>query len=206
MCSVRNAIKVTDTKGSRGMSELLAEDLYEHYRKYLGVPIRTDVFEPLEPGPKIQILSYEKVFEGCIAFSTFGASHYAEELGHRVELFVVADDGFEQIPYILASLVFRAVETRLDMRRGARICGIESVDSEFERRFAKNAIYFTVPFFLPEAFAKVYSAGAEVSVLQGIFVDRKEFSLVGQIGVDAFEERMEQASIDPFAISRTSFA
>ena len=102
----------------------LGDCLLNHYERYMKAPIDRRVFESERFGRSIQILAYDGVFEGCRVFASLGPGHFTQELGGAFEVVCAIDDGWEQVPAILANTLFRVVELRLTMTAAGRIAGI----------------------------------------------------------------------------------
>lgn len=182
------------------------ELFYDHYKKFLGEPVRRKTFRKNENMPSIQILSYENVFEGCIVFTSLGLSRYEDVLGTISEVTLVTDCAFNESDEILANILFYCIDKKIKIGRGVSISGISKINKVFFDFYKKNALYFTMPYVFPEEYERVNALG-EVKkgiVYQAFFVSQEEHEFFVDNGAEVFEDLLEEKEVDPFEVNRKS--
>jgi hypothetical protein len=180
---------------------------FDHFGRYFRAPVAREVFAQAsdEPDPPtIQILSYDNVFEGCRLFASLGLTHYAETVGEVAEIIVLADDAWEQIPGLMANVLFYMVQERMRIGWGMAIARLDNVDGAFTRRFGKSALYITRPFGLPKGAEEVTCGGQRGSVYLGVFLEEAEYRLLLDHGAERLEAVLEASAVDPYHLTRAS--
>src|SRR2546423_1431025 len=86
----------------------------DHYERCFGDFASREVFTPHEPGPVIQVLSYDNVIQGCRVYASLGLTHYAREVGSVGEA-LVCTAPCDDWPYILASVLFYLVNEPMEL-------------------------------------------------------------------------------------------
>jgi len=180
------------------------ERYYDHFTKFLG-PVRSRaVYRQSIDSPDVQILEYDNVFDGCRVFTSFGLSHYSDQIGQICEVMVPVDSGWENVSNILANTLFYMIQQDICMSRSAAVSGVDAICHEFAQKYGKHALYFTDPFGLPEEFRRVQSSNDCGSVYLGIFISQFEYNFLLREGFELFEELLETSNVDPYNISRRS--
>ncbi|MCL4266746.1 MAG: suppressor of fused domain protein [Anaerolineae bacterium] len=175
-----------------------------HYEQYFGDFKERTMFRQNDQNPIIQILSYERVFQGCAGFCTLGLTHYQAEVNGLAEVFLPVDDGWKQTPYILTNTLFYMVQRRMPIGQGTSIGGIENIDPEFCKKYQKSALYFTWPFELPEGFTEVNCGTSTGYVFLAIYISKKEYDFFRKYGAKQFESLLENEGVDVLHLSRQS--
>lgn len=179
------------------------EAYFDHFERYFRSPDRVEVYRS-EDHPTVQVLEYDRVFEGCRVFATVGVSHFAKQLGGPAEVVVPVDGGYEAVSLLLGTAPVSLSHNRQPLARGSVLAGIEEVSPGFVRAFGKDALYFTEPYGLPEEFGLVCHEGMHGRVYFGIFISRRELAVLDRVGAAEFETRFQGAHADPFALGRPS--
>lgn len=179
---------------------------YDHFVKYFGEPSSRGVFRQDQETQSIQVLHFKNVFEGCTVFASLGLSKYSSILGTVAEVCLVTDCASEECESLLANTLFYLVENRINMGRGISISGISKINKEFSKLYNKNAIYFTMPYALPEGFESIKPLGetTEGQVYLSFFISQKEHEFFVARGAEDFESVLEDKDIDPFDLKRAS--
>jgi hypothetical protein len=125
-------------------------------------------------------------------------------MGGVAEVCLPVDDGWDDVPYILASALFFMAKNRMSVGWGVSIGGIEQISPQFANNFNKSAIYFTNVFDLPNDFGKVKCDNGTGSVYLAMFISETERAFFKQNGAEKFETLLEDKHVDPFALSRLS--
>lgn len=186
------------------MSVNWGECYYDHYTRFLGHPVEQEIFRQSDNLPSLQILSYNKVFEGCQVFCSLGLSHYSLEVGGTSEVYLPIDDGWKDAPYLLANTLFFLIQNNMTMGWGLSISGIEQILPRFTDDFNKVAIYFTNALGLPEDFSVVNCSSMAGKIYLAIFISKAEHEFFKQQGAEEFESLLEARKVDPFSIRRPS--
>jgi hypothetical protein len=180
------------------------ECYYDHFTGYLGHPIAREVFEHGMREPSIQVLAYDNVFDNCRCFCSLGLTHYAKQVHGPVEVFLPIDDGWQDVPYVLANALFFMVQNTITMERGTHITGVANILPNFAAAFGKTALYFTIPYGLPDSFGQVACGKAMGRVYLACFISASESIFLDEYGVEAFETMLETQDIDLFNLRRHS--
>jgi hypothetical protein len=186
------------------MPENWGERYFDHYERFFNDLADRSVFEQDPYSPSIQVLSYDRVFPGCRVFASLGLSHDAEELGQVGEVMVPVDDGWADVPTLLANALFYMIQHRMPLGWGMAIDGIQNICRRFVRSHNKQALYLTNPFGLPEGFAEVECREAKGRVYLGFFISQSEFELFAEQGASQFEDLLESKGVDPCSLNRPS--
>ena len=180
------------------------ECYFDHYSKFFGEPVVRRAFEPFGSQWSLQVLEYAKVFAGCRVFATLGLSHYSRELGGVAEVIVPSDDGWDDVPPLLANALSLAIREEIPILRGTSIGGVGHISPLFGARFSKEAIYLTRPHNLPEGALAVKCGHEMGKLLLGMFLSAEEAALLWADGPDALEDALEAGGADPFHLLRDS--
>jgi len=179
---------------------------FDHFVLHLGAePIAQYVFCPEDEGGScIQILTFDGIFSGCRAFCSLGLSLYEEAVANLAEVILLANSGWEYIPFVLANALFYMIENRMVLHRGTAIGGIGNISPEFARRFGKQAIYFAQPFGFPKGFGELVCNSKLGRVYLACLISLSEYRYLQDKGTDQFEEMLERREVDVFDIERPS--
>lgn len=177
---------------------------YDHFSSFFGSPTRVIPFASGSDKFSIQILTYDNVFDGCRGFCSLGLTHHQEKVGGLVEVFLASDDGWEDIPYVLAELLHYMTAKSLLVARGSSVDGVENVLPSFADTFSKSAIYFTDPFGLPTNFGVVTAATGAGRVYLATFITQSEYRFLREEGPEQFERLLESEQVDIFRLGRES--
>jgi hypothetical protein len=188
----------------KSMMERWGECYFDHYERFLKNLTGRHIFEQDGGSPSIQVLAYDKVFSGCRVFASLGLTHYSQELGQIGEVVVVADDGWAELPFVLANALFYLIQHSISLGWGIAIGGIENISPGFVRSYQKHALYLTHPFGLPESFARVQCDGTQGYVYLGFFISKTEFDYFAMRGASQFEELLQSSRVDPYNLHRPS--
>jgi hypothetical protein len=175
---------------------------YDHYVSYLREPAERYTFASPDR-PSLQILRFARVFSGCQTFCSVGMERL---VAAPLEVCTVVDAEFASVPAIMAEIFFMLSTRPVHVCWGTTVRGIDRFDPDFVKRTGKNALYFGQPNFLPPAFEHFRCGEITGRVWSLLFISEAEFELVNTVGPAAFERRLEQAGIDPFAMHRPSIA
>jgi hypothetical protein len=174
---------------------------FDHFERWF--PDRLvgrEIFRDGVFGGSLQVLLYDRVFEGCRVFTTIGMAHVA--LAPLCEWMVVTDREWDAIPRVLAACAFSAMYEGWN-GWGYGVRDIGTSDAAFAARTGKQHLYLTLPHSLPEYdFHRVSCGGREARVFQAIFVTEGELRYLSDHGIDAFEARMEREELDLYDPSR----
>lgn len=182
----------------------LAGCYYDHFNAHFSSPVTRKVFGVGNKDSFLQILTYEKVFEGCTSFATIGLSHFPKELGSLCEVFCAVEQGEGDVPYVLSNALYYMVENKRPLQRGAYLSGVENISPAFFGKFGKDALYFTAPLGLPETFETVACNNLTGTVYMVSFITKAELSFLRHNGSDALENLFAENDIDPFSLIRAS--
>ena len=177
----------------------IADKILDHYEKYLGKYIGADRFE--DSDFKIQLLGYDKVFENCLTFATFGLSKYSAATGERCELIMAADDDLDKCADILVKSVYCMLQNNIRIGAGFLLGGIDDIAKGFSEKHGKSELYITEAGILPEEFAY---ADCGCSFYMAFLISEKEADYIRQNGCDAFEELLAESEADVIDINRPS--
>jgi hypothetical protein len=179
------------------------EAYLDHYERFMkSQPDRAWAFEA--DGPTIQVLAYDGIFEGCRVFATLGLSLFRERLGNIVEVVSVVDDGFAELPRLLAETCLYLAAHGKGFDCGHALSGIENIDATFVRTFRKSALYISKPQGFPPEFDVVCATPEHGVVRAATFISAEEFKALSDLGMDAFESALVQQKVDPFAVGRST--
>jgi hypothetical protein len=180
------------------------ECYFDHFARYFRDPVAREVFAQGPEEHTIQVLAYDKVFEGCRLFASLGLSHYAEDVGQVAEIFVPADDGWDVVPGLVANALFYMVQKEIHIGWGVAVGGLDKVDPVFTRRFGKQALYLTNAYGLPEGSGEVLCNGLRGSLYLGLFLADAEYRLFLDEGAKGLEKALESKQVDPYHVARAS--
>jgi len=133
----------------------LGECFYDHLTRFLREPARQSVFSIGAHLPSIQILEYDRIFAACRVFCSFGLTHYHPELHSLCEIMLPIDDAWDAIPTLFTNALNVMIMRSIRLAPGTALNGLATIDPNFVERYRKHALYFTLPFDLPDAFASV---------------------------------------------------
>jgi hypothetical protein len=184
------------------MSDRMGECYLDHYERFFKSPTTRNVFEQDNNSPSIQVLAYDNVFSGCRVFASLGLSHYSEELGQVGEVIVPVDEGWDDVPFLLANSLFYMIQQRMALGWGITINCIENICPEFVNAFQKPALYFTHPFGLPTEFSEVEYDGVFGHLYLGLFISNRELDYFLKHGAGQFEDVLQSSDIDPYNLRR----
>jgi len=182
----------------------LGECYLNHYEHFFGQFKERAIFRQNDQSPSIQILSYEKIFQGCMGFCTLGLTSYQEEVNRLAEIFLAVDDGWTQTPFLLAHTLFYIIQRRMTIGQGVSIGGIENIDPDFCRHYQKSALYITWPFGLPEDFTKIQCDHSAGNIFMAFYISKAEHDFFKRYGAKEFESLLENESIDVLHLLRKS--
>src|SRR5947209_16337544 len=97
------------------------ECYFDHYETFFSELTDRSIFEQDPESPSIQVLAYDQVFPDCRVFASLGLSHYAQELGKVGEVVVPVDDGWNDVPTLLANALFYMIQNRISLGWGIAI-------------------------------------------------------------------------------------
>ncbi|NOK62706.1 MAG: suppressor of fused domain protein [Chloroflexi bacterium AL-W] len=177
---------------------------YDHFVNYLGSPVDRHTFEQNKNDLTIQILAFDGVFEACRVFCLLGLSHYTSELNALGEVYMVLDDGWEEVPYLLANALFFMVQQKMQLGWGISIDGIRNISPSLAQTFDKSALYLTTPFNLPDTFKHVSGAQKTGDMYLGVCISREEEAFLKDREAEALESVCAEKNIDPFSLRRVS--
>lgn len=175
------------------------EKILQHYELFLGKYIGADRYVSKEYG--IQLLGFDKVFEGCMTFASFGLSRYPERIGNLCEVVMAVDDDYDCCADILANALFYAIQEHMDFGRGTLIEGIDRIVRGFSQKHDKAALYFTEAYSFPEPFSTIDDS---CRMYMAFFVSGKESEYIMRYGSENFEALLESRNCDTIDINRKS--
>lgn len=178
------------------------ECYYDHYAKFLGTPVERQVFRKDDQSPSIQILAYDGVFKGCRVFCSLGLTHYSSEVSAVGEVVLPLDAGWEDVPSLLANVLFYIVQKPMSLGWGMSISGIDNISPEFTRAFNKTALYFTTPYGFPQDFNRVDCQTGVGDMYLAFFISASEHAFFTTHGAEQFENLLEVHNVDPFTLQR----
>jgi hypothetical protein len=179
------------------------EGYLDHYENCFGKFAAREVFTPHQPGPRIQVLSYDNVIRGCRVYASLGLTHYAEEVGSVGEALVCTAPCADW-PSILASALFYLVSTRMELGWGMVVGGVEVVAPDFVQRYAKPALYFSLPTLFPDHVRRVRRAGATGGLYLVTPITQTERDYFTAHGAREFEKLLERSRVDTLELDRPS--
>jgi hypothetical protein len=176
-----------------------------HFNKYLGKAKLIEAFEQDKNNPSIDIISYVNVFGGCRAFCTIGLSSYKDVVGQYAEIFMPIDRAWDETPQILASTLFNRIQNKQRIGWGLSI-RFADVFPEFVKKYSKSAIYFTIPYDVPEGLNKVVCGKNEGFVYLAFYISEGEYQYFIKHGTEKFDSLLEKENADMFNLLRPSVA
>lgn len=187
----------------------VGECYLDHFERFFGKAVAREWFALDEISPPIQVLSFDHVFPECRVFCSFGFSRYALTVHSLCEVFVAVDDGWEDVPLLLARALFGAIENRMSVVPGMAIYGLESFAPEFTREYGKSALYvasLSALETLPQDVATVSLGDRVGSVYVATFISSQEVAFWQRYGAPAMERLLEKQRVDPMWLRRPSAA
>lgn len=185
------------------LSPQWGECYLDHFESYLGTPIRQNVFELGANGAKIQVIEFDNVFGGCRAFCSFGLSRFATEIGQIAEVFMPVDEGWNSTPLILANVLSYMILHNIKIGWGRSI-SFADLHPDFVEDFKKTAIYFAIPFGVPDGFEQVECGGKVGGVYLACYITEAEHQFRIRYGAEKFEELLAEQNVDVFHLKRIS--
>ena len=182
----------------------LGECFYDHFTRFLGQPAGHTVFRSDTPEPSIQILAYDRVLADCRVFCSLGLTHYAQELMGVCEVFLPADDAWDEIPALLANALDYMTKKPVRLKRGTALGGMANINRQFTERFQKHALYFSLPFGMPDDFAMVDCGTLSGCVYLAAFITQAEYDYLLAHGPEQLERLLEDQLLDPYHLQRGS--
>jgi hypothetical protein len=178
----------------------------DHYAKFLHEPVQARPYSLSEDLPPIQILEYDRVIAGCRVFASLGLTEYFPGDENAAEVICPVDKGWDEIPDILAHMLFRVVtaEKPVAPERGGSVDGLEEYVPDFAKKYKKTSLYFTDPYGLPEEFAFVPRGKAEGRMYLAMFLTKKEHAFLLANDCEALEDKFELKAVDPYDLGRRS--
>jgi hypothetical protein len=120
------------------------------------------------------------------------------------EVCLPVDDGWKDVPYVLANALFFMIQNGMTMGLGLSISGIERISPQFASKFNKEAIYFTNIFGFSEGFSKIKCDEESGKMYLAFFISKSEHEFFKQHGAEEFESLLEAKKVDPFSLRRSS--
>jgi len=178
---------------------------YDHFTAFLGKPIAATEFTHANHDSfPIDIYTFDGSFEGCRSFCTFGLTKYRSALHTTCEVYLPVDDGWEDIPRILANLLDYLVYQRRPIRAGRCISGIENINRGFVETYGKSAMYFATPFGLPDGFNTFCCDEHHGQVYMACFISPQEHTFLVEHGPAQFEALLVEKDVDALHLRRPS--
>jgi hypothetical protein len=136
-----------------------------------------------------------------------GFAQYASAIGMVSEVLVVVDDGWKDIPVLLANALFGVIQAGIQFGPGTLIGGLETIRPQFAQLYQKTAFYFgttnTIS-TLPSEFGRVMCQGAEGAMHVGYLVSPEESAYWEVHRSKRFQELLQKERVDLFHLSRPS--
>jgi len=194
------------------MSTTWGDAYFDHMTRFLGDPVDRKVFAQSHETPPIQILAFDRVFQGCATFCSLGLTHYDDRIAAIAEILSAVDVHaprplpayFDLLPYVLANSLFYIIQNRMSFGRGVSIDGIDKINSQFVIETGKTAVYFTTPFGLPEEFRLVSHGNRTGRFHLAMFISKAEHEFFLDRGADEFENRLALSDLDAYDLERSS--
>jgi hypothetical protein len=183
------------------------ECYYDHYTRHFREPVSREIFSQNETSPTIQILAYTKVFPDCKVFGSLGLTHYPTAIESLSEAIVVTDEGWQEIPYLLANTLFYIVQKPMRFGPGIVISGVDILQPRFAQTYQKTALYFTTTDTvetLPENFGRVGCSNETGVIYIGYFISTSERAFWKQHGSEHFETLLAEKRADLFHLRRSA--
>lgn len=177
----------------------LGESILIHYENFLGNHIGVDKYSSNEY--VIQILGFDKTFEDCVTFASFGLSNYSNLIQNCCEVIMPVDDDYDNCAVVFANALFYILQQRMDFGRGTVIEGLDNIIPGFSKMHHKTAVYFTESYVLPEEFSKVERG---LKMYMAFFISEKELAFLHERGCEQFENLLESAEVDIMNVNRKS--
>ena len=127
----------------------LGECYYDHFDSFFGNPIGRQSFAQNDGAPRIQILAYDNVLDGCMTFCSLGMSHYRKSAGLCGEIVMPVTNGWNAVPMILSNALFYIAQSNMRLGSGMCIGGVDKINPAFSSAFDKTALYFSYPYPFP---------------------------------------------------------
>jgi hypothetical protein len=179
------------------------EAYLDHYGRCFGDFAARAVFTPHQPGPSIQVLSYDNVIRGCRVYASLGLTHYAQQVGSVGEA-LVCTAPCDDWPYILASGLFYLVNARMELGWGMVVGGIDVVAPGFVRRYRKPALYFSLPTLFPDHVRRVRRSGATGGLYLVTLITQSERDYFTAHGAAEFERLLVRSGVGTLELDRPS--
>lgn len=182
------------------------ERYLDHYSRYLGEPSQIIPYSVSEDVPTIRILVYDDVIAGCKVFASLGLCEFVGDKGDIAEVICPIDQGWDEVPSILAYALFRLVAERpFHPVRGVAVNGVDETTPDFVKKYKKSALYLTDPFGLDDDFPFVIGEeNQEARVYLAMFLTKKEFDFLKKTDCEQLEDKFEEKGVDPYDIRRKS--
>ena len=180
------------------------ERYIDHYEQWFRAPVTRRIYSQESDDHSIQILAYDRVFEGCRLFASLGLTHYADEVGQVAEVYLPVDADWERAPAVFANALFYIVQEAMSIGRGVGIGGVGTLSPDFEREFQKEALYITNPFDLPDGASVIECDGKQGRLYEAFFISKKEYDYFLMYGAEKFEDMIQERALDPYKLARPS--
>jgi antitoxin YqcF len=174
--------------------------IFDHYQRHLGVAVVSESFS-LEETNTLQVLRYERVFDGCQTYASLGYCRYGRE---RQEIVLVAEGSWSELPGLLARVLLTLGTHQQEIVEGFSFGGLDKLAPSFVKETKKGALFFTSPFLFPTEFQRLRVDNLDVKILMAIPIDADEHRYSVENGPAALELLFDQADIDPFDVRRLS--
>lgn len=177
----------------------IGELIINHYEEYLGIFEEARLFKGDENMPSIQLLQYDKVFDGCKVYASLGISKFSELIQNTCEVVMIVDDDYQNTCSILANVLFYIIKNNMSFGRGTYVEGIKNINQDFSFKHNKDAIYFTEPYAFPDEFSDI---SKDVKMYLAFFISEKECNYIKKHGCEKFEDYLEENNVDIMDINR----
>ena len=178
-----------------------------HFKSYFGDPVAKRDFGQNTTSPPIRILTFDDVFEGCQVFCSLGFAQYAEVVGTVSEALIAVDDGWDDVPTLLANALFGIVQHSMHFGAGVVIQGLENIQPQFADVYQKTGLFFTTTYTistLPESIGQVACNGNQGGLHAGYFISPEEILYWETHKSARFEKLLGEEKIDLLHLRRQS--
>lgn len=182
------------------MKNNIAEMLLSHYEEFLGNYSSGKLYK-FKEGASIQVLEYEKVFEGCKTYVSFGVSNFSGHIHNKCEIVLNVDNDFDRASCIFANVLMYLIENKVHFYKGSYIGGIAAFNEDFCAEHKKAGIYITEAYPFPKEFLLC----DDIKIYMCFFISNEELEYLKKYGSDRFEDYLEEKEIDVMELNRAAF-
>ena len=182
-----------------------AELIFDHYVRLFSSPKYRKVFSPSDNVPSIQVLLFDNVFPRCETFCTLGYGRFSlKTIGVFQEVILSIDGNSDGVPELLSKCLYAMANLDVPLERGISVGGLHKYSPAFVERTGKPALFFILPFLLPEKFEHPHNVDCQAEMIMAVPISEAEHQYLKCKGSDELEDRLIENEVDPFNVMRSS--